>query len=301
VETLSAARRSRVVMFTPGNRPGWIQTAPSAGADAVVCDLEDAVDWADKERARQVLSELIAGSPDPAGHWIRTNALGTRLCGDDLEVAVMSGAACVMLPKTESPDEVRAVDETLTELEHAAGRVPGSVALVPTIETPVGVVMCEEIARAAARLLTLQFGPADLSHALDLDLLDSSRELLYARSRLVIAARAAGLRAPLDGAFLGALEDLAGVERDSVASRRLGFGGRAVIHPSHVTPALEAYSRTAEADAWPSRVVEAFERAAATGVASIQVDGRFVDRAIYRWARARCGAERDACDECDVR
>ena len=110
-------------------------------------------------------------------------------------------------------------------------------------------------------------------------------ELLYARSRVVVAARAAGLRQPLDGPYLD-LHNISGLVADCRRSRGLGFQGRVVIYPDHVAPTKEAYSALSAEEAESCRqIVSAFESAEASGLASIQVDGRFIDYPLYYRAR----------------
>jgi citrate lyase subunit beta/citryl-CoA lyase len=119
------------------------------------------------------------------------------------------------------------------------------------------------------------------------DLTREATELLYARSRVVVAARAAGMPAPIDGPYLD-IHDLEGLVENSLLSRRLGYQGRVVVYPAQVDPAQRAYSElSAEEVERARRVVEAFEEAEAAGLASIQVDGRFIDYPLYHRARHR--------------
>jgi citrate lyase subunit beta/citryl-CoA lyase len=176
----------------------------------------------------------------------------------------------------------------LTELERARGLEAGRIRILPLIETAIGLVRCEEIAMAAPpRVVTLVFGLGDFSVDIGVDLTQDAAELLYARSRLVVAARAGRLQAPIDGPYLD-LQDTEGLVANTFRSRQLGYQGRVVVYPPQVEPVQRAYSElSAEEVERTRRVVEAFEQAEADGLASIQVDGRFVDYPIYYRARHR--------------
>lgn len=288
----------RVMLITPGNHARRVEKAFSSGADAVILDLEDSIAESEKPAAREMVAAAVSASPAPHDHCVRTNAFATAWFEDDLRAAAAGGAGCVMVPKLDDADVVAEIDARLTALERELGRARGSVGLIPVIETPLAVVRVEAIALSAPpRVLTLQFGSADMSLSLGIDLEDNDAELRYVRSRIVVAARAGGLRAPLDGGFLGDIADLEGVAADSAASRRMGFGGRGVIHPSHIAPALRGYTTLSpESERWARMVVEEFERAETMGVAAVKVGGRMVDYPIYRWALERLQGK-EAADE----
>jgi citrate lyase subunit beta/citryl-CoA lyase len=170
----------------------------------------------------------------------------------------------------------------------AADLPEGTIRLLVLIETPLGLTRCEELLLGApARAHTAVFGAGDFSVALGVDLTPDATEILYARSRLIVATRAAGLAAPVDGPWLR-LQDDEGLEADCLRSRQLGFQGRVTVYPPQVETVLRAYSAlSAEDAARARRVIEAFEEAEARGLASLRVDGRFVDYPIYRLAKER--------------
>jgi citrate lyase subunit beta/citryl-CoA lyase len=190
-----------------------------------------------------------------------------------------------MVPKVERPEVLPDVDALLQRLEQERGIDPGTIRLLALAETAKGIVRCEEIAaHAPERLQTLIFGLGDFTVDLGIDITPDATELLYARSRVAVAARAAGLPQPIDGPYLD-LQNIDGLVADSLRSRQLGFQGRIVIYPPHVEPAQRAYSELSDEEVEQAqRVVAAFEGAEAEGSASIQVDGRFVDYPIYRRA-----------------
>jgi citrate lyase subunit beta/citryl-CoA lyase len=219
---------------------------------------------------------------------VRVNGIETGLLDDDIAATVVDGVDAIMVPKVESAGTLAHVDARLAEAERAAGLGTGVVRVLALLETAVGIARCEDIlAGAPARVHTAVFGAGDFTVQLGVDLTPEATEVAYARSRLVVAARAAGLAAPIDGPWLR-LEDDAGLEDDSRRSRGLGFQGRVTVYPPQVETVLRAYSALSDEEAERGRrVVEAFEEAEARGVASLRVDGRFVDYPIYRLAKDR--------------
>lgn len=288
-------------MFAPGNHPRKVAKVGTFGSDAIVLDLEDAVADAEKDAARASVEYALPTYAEKTIVVVRVNGAETGRLEDDLEAVVYAGLDCVMVPKIEHPETLPHVAGLLGRLERERGLEKGQVRLLALVETAKGLVRCEEIAAdAPPRLVTLVFGLGDFSVDLGVDLTPDATELLYARSRLVVAVRAAGLRAPIDGPYLD-LENPAGLVEDCLRSRQLGYGGRVVVHPSQVVPVQRAYAHVSQQEAERAgRVVEAFESAEAAGSASIRVDGRFVDYPIYRRARHKLElyeAERSATAE----
>jgi citrate lyase subunit beta/citryl-CoA lyase len=193
-----------------------------------------------------------------------------------------------MVPKVEDAGLLDELDELLTELEEQAGLDRGTIRVLPTLETAAGVANADSIAAGGAgRVVTLLFGIVDFTRDLDLEVGTDGDELLYARSRVAIAARAAGLRAPLDGPYLD-LQNLDGLAEETRRVRALGFGGRIAIYPGQVDVIQRTCSELPDAMRERlQRVVEEFERAESEGIASIQVDGRFVDYPVYVHAKQR--------------
>jgi citrate lyase subunit beta/citryl-CoA lyase len=278
----------RTLLFVPGSDRGKLNKVGRFGSDAVVLDLEDAVAEDRKTEAREFVREAVPSYGDGQVVMVRVNGhTGGRMC-DDIAAVVVPGLNAVMVPKVEDARELAAADAALAEAEHAAGMPTGRVRLIPLIETPRGIARCEAVAEAAPqRTLTLAFGSGDFATALGVELSADGLALDYARGRLVVAARAAGLAHPLDGPYLD-LRDLNGLKRDCERSRQLGYQGRVIVYPPQVPVAQRAYSAVSGAAVEHARhVVEAFEAAEAHGIVSINVDGRFVDYPIYRLAQER--------------
>lgn len=251
-------------LFGPGHSERILARVFDAGADAVLLDLEDAVPPDQKPRAREQVREALADHPEA---WVRINRAGGELAAADV-AAVAGRCAGIRIPKVESAADVEWVAER-------AGGMP----LTCTVESALGVVRAFEIA-SCARARDLTFGGADLG--LDLGIEGGWEESLYARSALVVASRAAGRPAPIDGVYMQ-LDDLEGLRREAEAVRRLGYFGKSAIHPRQVPVINQVFQPSAAEVSWARRVVEAFERAG--GAATRLDDGEFVDLPIAERAR----------------
>ena len=263
----------RSLLFTPANRPHRFERAKAAGADAVCLDLEDAVPPCDKAEARSQAAaflEQAAGRGPAVG--VRINARGSNWHVEDL-AAVAAFADFIMLPKANTPADVRALAE-------AAPNRP----IWPLIETADGVRHAWDIA-AESRVAGVLFGAFD--YAADVGCTLAWEPLLYARGRL--AAACARARIELLDAPSGDLNDLDALSAGARLSQALGFTGRACIHPDQVRAVNAVFTPTPSEVATAKRVLAAYE-AAGEGVA--QLDGRLIERPVALAARrvlARAG------------
>jgi len=273
----------RTLLFAPGNHPRRIEKAFTLGADAVILDLEDSVPLADKATTRAPVSQALA-HPRSCRGYVRVNAMGTPYCYGDLVATVGKGVDGVVLPKVESAADLHAIDWLLANLERDKGLQVGALDLIPIIETAAGLSRIERILQARTlkpysgvwRVRRVAFGAADFSQDLDLSPAYDEPELEYARARIVLASRAAGLEGPLDSPWFH-FKDNEGFGRAIARSRRAGYQGRLCIHPDQVSVANAGYAPTADEIAAAERVVAAFRAAEAGGTAAIQVDGQMVD------------------------
>lgn len=274
----------RSMLFAPGNHPRKVAKVDSFGADAIVLDLEDAVAQEEKMGARTAVRTAL-GTFRNGVRIVRVNSLATGLCLADLDTVVCPQLDAVILPKVESPETLAQVDRHIAGLEAREGVEAGTIRLLPLIETAAGVARVEEIAREAPRrVYTLVFGQGDFTNDLGIDMTADATEILYARSRIVVAARAAGMAQALDGPFVD-LSNPEGLFQDCLRARQLGYQGRIVVYPPQVETVHRAYSLVRPEEVEMARkVIAAFELAESAGSASIQVEGRFVDYPIYRRA-----------------
>ncbi|MGH8620594.1 MAG: HpcH/HpaI aldolase/citrate lyase family protein [Burkholderiales bacterium] len=284
-------RLVRTALFAPGGKERVMAKALAAGAHAVILDLEDSVPVAAKAEARALVAKAIDGAaglavPRPT-ITVRTNGAATGLLADDLAAVVRRGLDAIFLPKVESVEQMMETASLLDREEAAHGLAPGAVRVIPMFESALGVLRCYELARATPRVAATCIGNArdgDLQTDLGCGWSAEGTELFYARSKVLLDSRAAGVYA-LDGVYSD-LNDEAGFIRDCTLSARLGYIGRTVIHPKQIAPARRAYA-VSEADAaYYRRVVSEFEAVEKSGAsAAITVDGKLVDYAMYQRAK----------------
>lgn len=277
----------RSALFVPGNRPNRIDKAVATAADVVIIDLEDAVPLSHKIQARAIAREKVSGVKNKK-IIVRVNALNTKFAADDFSEVVAAGLYGIMVPKVETPDDIREVDSIVLETEEKIGIEPGSVFILPLIESARGVENAFAIASEKTeshRGFTLCFGAADFALDMGINITRSGQELIYPRARLAVACRAAGLAPPIDTPFMIDLKDRKALEADILRAVRLGFQGKLCIHPNQVEICNQLFSPTAEEIAQARKVIEAFDKAQAEGVAAIQLDGKFLDPPVVERAR----------------
>ena len=277
----------RSFLYVPANREKFLEKALALPSDAFIFDLEDSVPAAEKANARAGVRDYAPKIADNRV-WVRVNGLETGLAEADLDAAIgVKGIAGVFLPKVESRDEVVRWDGMIGALEKTRGLAVGSTRLVLSIESAKGVLNAYDMSIVAARVASLSFGGAqdgDLNTDLGCVWSIDGPEMLHARCHTLLCARAARFDTPLDGVFSN-VRDPEGFEKDTALSRRLGYRGRKLIHPSQIEPCNRLYAPSeAELDYY-SRVLEAFDKALAQGSASTTVDGKMIDVAMANAAR----------------
>jgi len=279
----------RSLLFVPGQKPSWVDKAVSAGAHAVILDLEDAVPEADKQTARQVTAESVhrLGHHANVGVIVRVNALDTPHFGADLAAVVRPGLTALLLPKVYSVDDVVAFDALVRHFEIAAGMPVGSVGLIPSLETAKSLVNVEAIALGprVVSLMAAAAKDADISREVGFRWTAQGLETLHLRSRVVLAARAAGMQHIVLGLWQS-IQDLDGLRSFATANRDLGYGGQVVIHPSHVQVVNDAYSLSHDELLRYSAMVKAYDAGAEEGHGAVMFDGEHIDLAHVQNARS---------------
>lgn len=276
-------RLCRSFLFAPGNHTRRSEKALGMAVDAVILDLEDAVANSEKPAARQAVL-TAATRPRHGRLYVRVNSMHTEWGYADIVAMVAPGIDGIVLPKLESADEIKAVDWLVGALERQSGLPPGRIDLMPIVETAAGFMRIDAIACAGTRVKRLAFGAGDFTLDLDITWSRDELELLPYRSGFVAASRSAGLEAPIDTVWVD-LQDGEGYRHSAARGRALGFQGKLCIHPDQVPVANAAFAPTPDAVAQAHRVIAAFATAEAQGLASIQLDGRFIDYPIVHAAR----------------
>ena len=266
----------RTLLSVPGNRENMLEKSMHMNADAIVVDLEDSVPREEKARARTIVKEWI---PKLAGNgnkiYVRINPLESRLTKDDLEAVIIPGINGISQPKPFTGQDILKVAEILTRLEKERGIAEGHLRLLPWIETAKGIINVYEIASASPRVIGVIFGANDLVLETGMIRSEEGSEILYPRTKIVIAARAAGVSA-IDTPY-NDFQDEPGLIHETMLARQLGFSGKFVIHPNQIDTVNRIFRPTEEEIAYAKRVIDAFEEARSKGFASAALDGKMID------------------------
>ena len=275
--------KARSFLFAPGNHERRAAKVFQSGADVAILDLEDAIAVDEKAAARESVVRALQ-VPRVGLGFVRVNGVDTPWCWADLQAIVGLGLDGVMVPKAESAAQLQALDWVLTQLERERGLVVGALPLLPIIETALGECHLEALAAASPRVRRFAFGGADYSLDLGLQWTAGEQEFDYLRSRLVHVSRAAGLAAPIDTVTVQ-LTEPARFATSAARARQFGLYGKLLIHPDQVALCHAAFAPSAAEVARAQKIVEAFAAAEAEGVASLRVDGEFIDYPVVEKAR----------------
>ena len=277
------AHANRSYLFAPGNHERRVEKALGLGADVVILDLEDAVAISEKKSTRELINKTLE-QPRNCAVFVRVNAYDTEFCYGDICSIVSENLDGIVLPKLESLEDLQSIDWLLGNLEQERGLPNGSIDLMPIIETAVGLVNIREIARADTRVKRLAFGGGDYTRDLGMEWTLKEDELLPVRSEMVLASRFGKLEPPVDTVFIHIKEHDA--FRSSCSNiLGLGFQGKMCIHPDQVPVTNETFTPDPEEVKWSQRVIDEFAKAEKAGIASIQIDGYFVDYPIVEKAQ----------------
>lgn len=269
-----SVRLARSALYVPGDAPDKLRSALDRGADELIVDLEDAVLPGRKNLARDIVATWLEGlPPTDVGIWVRVNP-GAAGLTDIRAIAAADSLTGVVLAKTESVGDVEAAAAVLDELGSDAR-------VVPLLESAHAVLHAAEIA-AGPRVHRLQVGEADLRADLGVTLGPDERELLWVRSQIVAVSAAVGIAPPIAPVSTD-FRDLDALRTSTEALGRLGFMGRACIHPAQVAVVNGVFTPSSQAVAEAEEVLAALA-SAGSGVA-VDSRGRMLDEAVARQAR----------------
>lgn len=274
----------RSMLFIPGNSPGMLLNADIHQADAVILDLEDAVALNQKDAARVLVRRALTGLTYHGVEIIvRINPLGSGYTEEDIRAMVPLRPALLMPTKVAGPEDVLEVSRLILEAEQQNGMEAGSVGLMPLLETAAGVENAYAIAGCDPRVKAIFLGAEDLSSDLQATRSTAGDEILYARGRLVVAARAAGVDV-YDTPFTDVNDD-EGMEKDAAFARALGFTGKAAISPRHVAAINAAFSPSEQEITYAREVMAAIEEGERLGRGAVSLRGKMIDKPIVDRAR----------------
>jgi citrate lyase subunit beta/citryl-CoA lyase len=258
-------------LFVPGTRSDRFIKALDSGADSIIIDLEDAVAIEDKQTARDAVRSAwpTFTAEQKKRLIIRSNAPGTPFYAADLILIKQLDAACLLIPKSESLDQI-----------NGAAQMLPNTAIIPMIETAIGLDRLKEIANAE-QVLRLALGNIDLQADLGMVCDSQETQLHTARFQIVLASRLAQIAPPIDG-VTPSTDDIERITDDAERAKRMGFGGKLCIHPKQVSIVKDAFTPSEAEVSWARRVIEA-DKASKGG--AVKLDGRMIDRPVVLLAQ----------------
>ncbi|MDO4567512.1 MAG: citrate (pro-3S)-lyase subunit beta [Clostridia bacterium] len=277
-------RLRRSMLFVPGNNPGMIRDAHIYGSDSIMFDLEDSVSINEKDAARylvyKALTSLRYGKKELV---VRINALDTRLGIDDLEAMVRARPHVIRLPKTETAQDVIDCEREIARIEAEIGLPIGTTGMMAAIESAKGVLNAYDIARSSERLIGIALGAEDYVTDLKTTRSPEGVELLFARSMIVNAARAAGIAA-LDTVYSD-VNNEEGFRAEAELIKKLGFDGKSVINPRQIQPLHDVFTPSQRDLDKARAIMEAIKEAESRGSGVISLNGKMIDKPVVERAR----------------
>lgn len=269
----------RSMMFLPGNSPSMLINGCVLPADSLILDLEDAVAPDQKDAAR----ELVRGALEHFDFGrreivVRINDMESPYWEADLAAILPGRPSVLMPPKVASGATIQKLSASLEAKEKELGLADGCFKILPLIETAMGVEKALEIAQASPRVVALFLGGEDLSADLRCPRTKEGKEIFYARTRLIVAARASGIDV-IDTPFTDT-DDLEGLKKDASFARSLGFSGKAVISPRHLETVNQVFSPGEKEILWAKDVMAVIAEGKRLGKGAVSLHGKMVDKPI---------------------
>ena len=281
----------RSMLFLPGNTPNMLINGSALGADAVIFDLEDAVSPGEKDAAR-LLTRNTLRYLDLRGceAIVRINGTDTPYWQADLAAILPEKPGLILLPKAGTPQDILTASAYMGRIEQSLGLAENTIGLMPLIETALGVENAFAIASCSPRVQALFLGAEDLTADLQCRRTKAGREIEYARTRLVTAARAAGVEV-YDTPFTDVNDDQ-GIREDALLAKGLGFSGKSAISPRHVEVINQIFSPSPQEIEYAGEVLEAIALAQQQGKGAVSLHGKMIDAPIVSRARRTIAAAR---------
>ncbi|MEF9992390.1 MAG: aldolase/citrate lyase family protein [Romboutsia sp.] len=279
----------RSMLFVPGNNPGIIRDVHIYKPDSVMFDLEDAIAMTEKDSARFLVHNMLENL---GGYYkeldietvVRINGLATDFWQDDIKAVVSAKVEVIRIPMTESVEDVMAVDACIEEVEKACGMEVGSTKIMVAIETALGVMNSFAIAKSPTkRLIGMALSGEDFVTSMKTTRTPEGDELYVARGMIAMAGRACGLEV-LDTVYADVSND-EGFLKEANLIKRMGFGGKSLIHPRQVELIHDVYTPTEQEIAKAKKIVDATEEALKQNLGVFTVDGKMVDKPIIERAQ----------------
>ena len=279
----------RSLIFVPGNNKRFVDKAKALQADIICFDLEDSVPLNEKDVARKIIAEALTWRTQyKSSIYLRINSLDSDLWLLDLKELIRNGIDGVVVPKVNDQVQIKTIDYQLDEIEDTNNMLRGSVKLIPSIEGARGVVNAYSIAISSQRVNAMIFGVFDFLYDMGLDYNenDHNEEYMYARAKVPVDARAAGVES-FDGIWQK-VDDTEGLIRDAIIAKKLGYSGKSIIHPAQIEPVHKVFVPTESQINWATKVVKALQEPMekGQGLGAIKLEGKMIDAVHYKQAKA---------------
>jgi citrate lyase subunit beta/citryl-CoA lyase len=266
----------------------FIENARELKADIICFDLEDSVPLNEKAVARQMIGDALRQRTQfNSSLYVRINSLDSDLWYLDLLEVIKNGIDGLVVPKVNDQNQIKNLSHEITSLEDNRQMTKDSTKLIPSIESAKGIVNSYFIATCSQRVIAMVFGIFDFLHDMGLDYVenDDMEKYMYARAKLPIDARAAGVEA-IDGIWQK-VDDINGLVMDATLARRLGYSGKSLIHPTQIEPVHRVFVPTESQVKWARKVVDALEKAMekGEGIGAVKLEGKMVDAVHYKQAK----------------
>jgi citrate lyase subunit beta / citryl-CoA lyase len=296
----------RTLLFIPGNNKRFLEKSKLLYPDILCFDLEDSVPIAEKSIARDMLIESFSSSKRSNNHFdinntnknnttyknkkkssqlfVRINSFESELYEQDLESVICERLDGIVIPKVNSASELEKITEIIANLEKKRN-IEKTIKLIPSIESSQGVVNAYNIAKFNSRICSLVFGVFDYLYDMKLDYENEGLEYSYARAKIPVDARAAGIPA-LDSIWQN-VDDLDGLQRDAKIAKRLGYAGKSIIHPKHIEPVHNVFVPSQNEIEWAKKVVSRLNLIQEQGDkrGAFKIDGRMIDAVHFKQAK----------------
>lgn len=274
----------RTMFFVPGNSPSKIAKAEVYGADCLIFDLEDAVSIYEKDAARDLIRTFLSSYRPNCRIGVRINSQDSPYYEEDVKTMVPLKPDFLRLPKSETAENMQALDQLITKYEKANNIEVGTVKIVATIETALGVYNAYQIATGSKRVIGIGLGAEDFRTDMCMSRSEDGTEILFARNQISLAAHAAGVM-PLDYVYSN-FKNAEGFTADVKYGKMLGFTCKSVIHPSQIPLVHAVYDPTDKEIEDAKAVLAVYEEALAKASGVIALNGKMIDMPMVARAKA---------------
>jgi len=273
----------RSLIFVPGNNPRFLEKAKNLQADIVCFDLEDSVPDNEKVNARKLIkSALKSRKLYKSSIFVRTNSPLSGKIPSDLKEIVQKGIDGIVIPKVNNTKELKKIEKIISGLEKTRKLKP--IQLIPSIESAEGVVNTYQIASGSKRVAAVVFGVFDLLNDLGVEYTKDSEGAKYSRRKIPVDARATGVAA-IDAIWQD-LKDSKGLEKDCKLGKSLGYSGKSIIHPDHISITHKLFHPNKSEILWAEKVCKIYLESTKKGKGATTVDGKMIDEVHFKQAKA---------------